>query len=121
MSHYIYIYIYIYYIRKNDLTPEPVSPATTVPCSAFKSPLVLLNKDRTISLSSSNLKVNPILSESIALAATHILPNQPTHRIDLKSQDQATKHCRFAISALQYSDVATAIINLEAALKLLRS
>ena len=39
----------------------------------------------------------------------------------LKVQDQATKHCKYAISALQYSDVGTAISNLEAALRCLRA
>lgn len=43
------------------------------------------------------------------------------HNMDsLKMQDQASKHCKFAISALQYSDVPTAIANLEAALRCLR-
>ncbi|KAI8616112.1 Vta1 like-domain-containing protein [Chytriomyces sp. MP71] len=44
----------------------------------------------------------------------------PTGPIDHVIITNATKNCKFAISALQYDDVNTAIDNLEKALALLR-
>ncbi|KAJ3279342.1 hypothetical protein HK104_001544 [Borealophlyctis nickersoniae] len=47
-------------------------------------------------------------------------PYQEAFQIDHKAVQAAQKHSRFAISALQYDDVKTAIQNLEQALELLR-
>lgn len=46
-----------------------------------------------------------------------------TDSIQFSPEDysQATKFCKFAISALQYEDVPTAITNLEKALHLLKT
>ncbi|KAJ3293132.1 hypothetical protein HDU79_000649 [Rhizoclosmatium sp. JEL0117] len=45
---------------------------------------------------------------------------QPIPPLDFTITTAATKHCKFAISALQYDDVNTAVENLEKALALLR-
>ncbi|KAJ3309119.1 hypothetical protein HDU76_003720 [Blyttiomyces sp. JEL0837] len=52
--------------------------------------------------------------------ATHHHRDLPPEEIDQQIITSATKHSKFAISALQYEDVPTAIDNLEKALALLR-
>lgn len=91
------------------LLPQPPAPAT---CSLDK-PTVKLPEVPSQTL---NTPANTSAVSTISATRFHAINGAPLNPEDLtKSQ----KYCKFANSALEYDDIATAVANLEKALKLL--
>ena len=109
-------------LAPSDMAPSassPVGPSAPVPgpSSTAQAP----PSGPKLPLAPPPMSSTPMASSAMAsAAAARSAPEPVGNFLDSATSEQVQKYCRYTISALQYDDVNTAIMNLEKALATLK-